>query len=99
MVVKAIGATPPPQRLDPQFQQWFTSNPLLRWRIAHVREAREVEDVLRLPRGSVRRWETGEAAPGDAELARLARLTGITDLASQWTHWASARPDPSRTAP
>lgn len=98
MTARTVGATPPPQRLDPEFQRWLAGNPLWRWRIAHVREAREVEDALRLPRGSVRRWEMGETTPNDAELARLARFTGIDDLAARWSRWASAGPGSSKPA-
>jgi hypothetical protein len=91
----APGATAPPRRLDPEQQRWLTSNPLWKWRIANAREAREVEDMLGVPRGRVQGWETGAAAPGGAEIRKLARLTGIADLAAQWSAWMSARP-PSR---
>lgn len=88
----APGATPPPRRLDPAQQRWLASNPLWTWRIANTREAREVEDMLGVPRGRVQSWETGAAAPGGAEIRTLARLTGIADLAARWSAWMSARP-------
>ena len=70
----------------------FLTNPLWQWRIAHRRDAREVENILRLGRGRVERLELGEAAPTAGELRKLARLTGLTDFRSRWDAWAVAQP-------
>ena len=70
----------------------FLTNPLWQWRIAHRRDAREVETILRLGRGRVERLELGEAAPTAGELRKLARLTGLTDFRSRWDAWAVAQP-------
>jgi len=93
------GDTAPPRRWGPERQRWLASNPLWRWRIATSREAREVEDMIRAPRGRVRAWEMGEAVPTGAEFRRLAALTGIGDLAARWAEWMRARPGTGERAP
>ncbi len=73
-------------------QQRFLTNPLWRWRIVHRRDAREVENILRLVPGRVERLELGDAAPTPLELRKLERLTGLADLERQWEVWAAQRP-------
>ncbi|HLJ59006.1 MAG TPA: helix-turn-helix transcriptional regulator [bacterium] len=73
---------------DATAQQRLTANPLWRWRIANRRDAREVEGMLGLPPGRVQAWELGVATPHQAELRRLASVTGIADLEAQWRAWA-----------
>ena len=77
--------------LDARSQRRLTTNPLWRWRIASRRDATEVEGALGLPRGRLESWEMGTAVPSGADLRKLVRLTGISDLGAQWATWANSR--------
>lgn len=83
------------QTTDLRVQEWYARNPLRRWRIRGRREAREVEDELKLAHGRVYQWETGAALPDRRTLRALARITGMNDLAASWSHWRDLKP-PSR---
>jgi len=72
--------------------QRFLTNPLWQWRIAHRRDAREVEKILRLAPGRVECLELGTAVPTPLELRKLAGLTGLADLTRQWDAWAAQPP-------
>lgn len=76
--------------LDAKAQQRLMTNPLWRWRIANRRDAREVEGALGLPPGRLEAWEWGTAMPRRDEFRKLARLTGVGDLAAQWVEWANS---------
>jgi hypothetical protein len=73
--------------------QKFLTNPLWQWRIAHRRDSREVENILRLAPGRVERLELGHAVPTAVELRKLQRLTGVADLGRRWDAWWAGRPD------
>jgi transcriptional regulator with XRE-family HTH domain len=77
---------------DLRVQEWYARNPLRRWRIRGRREAREVEDELKLSRGHVYSWETGLTLPDRRTLRTLARVTGMSDLAASWSHWRDLKP-------
>jgi hypothetical protein len=72
--------------------QRFLTNPLWQWRIAHRRDSREVENILRLAPGRVERLELGQAAPTAGELRKLERLTGVVNLGRRWDAWRAERP-------
>jgi transcriptional regulator with XRE-family HTH domain len=77
---------------DPRVREWYADNPLRQWRFAHHSDARELEDAAQVPRGCVEPWETGRAVPDARQMRRLAKLTGMPDLAARWAAWHAARP-------
>ena len=73
---------------------WRAAGPLRQWRSSQdpVVTQGDVAGAIGITKTSVQLYEWGDMMPSAENMAALAKLTGIDDLAERWEAWHKARP-------
>ena len=72
--------------------EWREENPLRKWRREQSHSQAAVASELEVTPQTITNWESGAYPPSTTAYAKLAELTGITNVQMRWNAWSERRP-------